>query len=162
MRAELDLDSETPLVVSLGALTWEKDPLGHVDVVARAAEARPIAHVFVGDGPLRGQLERAISRRSPNYRPRLLGSRDDVGDLLAAADALLLASRTEGMPASVIEAGLAGLPVIGYALSGVPEVVVDGVTGRLVPPGKMRTPCRGRWRRCWRILRRAVNGCPRS
>ena len=135
VRAELGLGSETSVVVSLGALTWEKDPLGHVDVVARAAEARPIMHAFVGDGALRSQLGRAISRRSPNYLPRLLGSRDDVGDLLAAADALLLASRTEGMPASVIEAGLAGLPVVGYALSGVPEVVVNGVTGRLERPG---------------------------
>ena len=65
----------------------------------------------------------------------LLGARDDVPDLLAASDVLLLASRTEGMPACVIEAGIAGVPVAGYALSGVPEAVVSGETGLLVPPG---------------------------
>jgi glycosyltransferase involved in cell wall biosynthesis len=48
---------------------------------------------------------------------------------------MLLASKTEGMPACVIEAGIAGLPVAGYALAGVPEAVVSGDTGLLVPPG---------------------------
>ena len=135
VRGELGVAPETPLVLSMGALTWEKDPLRHVEVVARLAGSRPLAHVFVGDGPLRGDLERAVIRSGSGYQPRVLGSRDDVGDLLGAADVLLLASRTEGMPASVIEAGLASVPVVGYALSGVPEVVLDGVTGRLVPPG---------------------------
>ena len=135
VRAEFGLDHETQLVLSLGALTWEKDPLGHVDVVARAAEATPIAHAFVGGGPLRHHLEDAINHRRPEYRGLVLGSRDNVADLLAGADVMLLASRTEGMPASVIEAGLAGLPVVAYALSGVPEVVVDRVTGRLERPG---------------------------
>jgi glycosyltransferase involved in cell wall biosynthesis len=135
VREELGVGPDMPLVLSMGALTWEKDPLGHVEVVARLAESRPLAHAFVGDGPLRGDIERAVESRGPSYRPLVLGSRDDIGDLLAAADVLLVASRTEGMPASVIEAGLAGVPVVGYALSGVPEVVLDGVTGRLVPPG---------------------------
>jgi glycosyltransferase involved in cell wall biosynthesis len=57
---------------------------------------------------------------------------------LTASDVLLFASRTdgmEGMPATVIEAGMVGTPVAGYAVAGVPEVVVDGVTGFLVPPG---------------------------
>jgi len=135
VRTELGIDKDTQVVLSIGALTWEKDPLGHVNAVARLADAHPVAHVFVGDGPLRGNLERAVRRCGENYQPFVLGSRDDVGDLLAAADLLLMASRTEGMPASVIEAGMAGLPVVGYALSGVPEVVENGVTGRLVSPG---------------------------
>jgi glycosyltransferase involved in cell wall biosynthesis len=69
----------------------------------------------------------------------MLGSRSDVADLLAASDALLLASRSEGMPGCVIEAGMAGLPVVSYAVAGVPEVVVDGMTGFTVAPGDLHT-----------------------
>jgi glycosyltransferase involved in cell wall biosynthesis len=59
---------------------------------------------------------------------------------LAASDVLLLASAVEGMPAGAIEAGMAGLPVAGYDIAGVPEVVLDRVTGRLAPasdPGEL-------------------------
>jgi glycosyltransferase involved in cell wall biosynthesis len=135
VREELGITEDDSVVLSLGALTWEKDPLKHVDVVARAAVDRPITHVLVGDGPLRADVERALSQRNGAYRGLLLGSRADVADLLAAVDVALVASRTEGMPASVIEAGAAGLPVVGFAVSGIPEVVVDGETGRLVTPG---------------------------
>jgi glycosyltransferase involved in cell wall biosynthesis len=65
----------------------------------------------------------------------MLGTRSDVPDILGAADVLLLASKSEGMPAVAIEAGIAATPVAAYALSGVPEVVVDGATGTLACPG---------------------------
>ena len=55
--------------------------------------------------------------------------------LYAAADLFVLPSSSEGMPAALIEAGMAGLPAVAYAVGGVPEVVEDQVTGRLVPPG---------------------------
>jgi len=54
---------------------------------------------------------------------------------LRAADVLLLASRTEGMPAAILEAGASGVPVAAYAIAGVPEIVEDGVTGLLAAPG---------------------------
>lgn len=136
MRGALGIEPDAQVVLSLGALTWEKDPIGHLDVVARAAVGRPrLVHVFAGDGPLRERLNNEIQRRGAQHRTRLLGSRSDVGDLLAASDVMMLASETEGMPAVAIEAGLSGLPLVGYALRGVPEVVVDGETGSLVPPG---------------------------
>jgi glycosyltransferase involved in cell wall biosynthesis len=123
-------------VLSLGALSWEKDPLGHLAATAPLLRHRPGAvHLFAGDGPLRGELGAAAWREGLGGRVLALGSRNDVGDVLAASDLLLFASRTEGMPASVIEAGMRGLPVAGVALTGVPEVVEDGVTGLLVAPG---------------------------
>jgi glycosyltransferase involved in cell wall biosynthesis len=123
-------------VLSLGALTWEKDPLGHLEVTAPLLRRQPhVVHLFAGDGPLRAELEAAAANDGLGARVLVLGSRDDVGDLLAASDLLLFASRTEGMPASLIEAGMAGLPVAGTALPGVPEVVEHGTTGLLVPPG---------------------------
>jgi glycosyltransferase involved in cell wall biosynthesis len=135
-RAALGLPADAVVVLSLGALAWEKDPLGHLAVTAPVLRRHPAAaHVFAGDGPLRSELAAAVRREALAGRVQLLGSRADVGDLLAASDLMLFASRTEGMPASVIEAGVAGLPVVGVALTGVPEVVGDGVTGLLAPPG---------------------------
>ena len=136
VRAALGIRQDAQVVLSLGALTWEKDPLGQLEVVARAAIGRPrLVHVMAGAGPLLEELQAEILRRGARSRTMLLGSRDDVADLLAASDAMLLASKTEGMPACAIEAGLCGLPVVGYAVSGIPEVVISGETGFLVPAG---------------------------
>jgi glycosyltransferase involved in cell wall biosynthesis len=136
-RRALGVPASAGLVLSVGALTWEKDPLAQIGVAARVAKKRPDAYfLMVGDGPMRGQVEEAIRETSLRARVWLLGSRTDVPDLLAASDVLLLTSRTEGMPAVVIEAGMAGLPVVAYAVSGVPEVVVQRGTGLLSPPGQ--------------------------
>ena len=64
----------------------------------------------------------------------MMGSVDDPVKVLAAADALVLPSRTEGVPAVAIEAGLVGIPTAGSDVGGIGSVVVDDVTGRLVPP----------------------------
>jgi glycosyltransferase involved in cell wall biosynthesis len=135
-RRTLGIEPSTPIILSLGALTWEKDPLAHVaigeQVLRRVGEA---VHIIVGDGPLRARVEAAIAGRNLDGRMRLLTARPDVPDLLATSNVLLLASRTEGMPAAVIEAGMMGIPVAAYAIGGVPEVVLDGNTGRLATPG---------------------------
>lgn len=133
VRDALGIPSEAGVMISIGALTWEKDPQAHLDVSSLVRERHPDAvHLFVGDGPLRPALESRIA--GAGTAVRLLGSRDDVPDLLAAADVLLVASRLEGLPGCVIEAGLLGRPTAGYALAGVPEVVDNGRSGLLVPP----------------------------
>src|SRR5215469_16748408 len=68
-------------------------------------------------------------------RLRLLGYREDVPDLMAAADIFVLPSRFEGLPMSVIEAMLSGLPVIAANVRGPAEQVEPEVTGLLIPPG---------------------------
>jgi glycosyltransferase involved in cell wall biosynthesis len=69
-------------------------------------------------------------------RLRLLGYREDIPALLAAADIFTLPSQFEGLPMSVIEAMLCGLPVVATDISGPREQVMDGVTGVLVPPAQ--------------------------
>jgi glycosyltransferase involved in cell wall biosynthesis len=135
-RAGLGVAPEATALLSLGALSWEKDPLGQLAVTAPLLRRRPdLVHLFAGDGPLRAELEAAATGQGLDDRALVLGSRQDVGDLLAASDLVLFASRTEGMPASLIEAGMAGLAVAGVALPSVDEVVVDGHTGLLAAPG---------------------------
>jgi glycosyltransferase involved in cell wall biosynthesis len=135
VRRELGIAPHARVVMSLGALVWEKDPLAHLEVLKRLGP--DVTHVFAGDGPLRGDLEAAISRDGLGGRALLLGSRSDIGDLLLASDVMLLASRSEGMPGCLIEAGMAGVPVVAYSIAGVPEVVEQGHTGVLVPPGDL-------------------------
>lgn len=127
------IPQDARVVLSVGALTWEKDPLAHLEITRELlrADARAL-HLFAGEGPLRSALEEKVNELGLGEQVRILGSRNDVPDLLAASDVMLLASAVEGMPASVIEAGMVGVPVVGYALAGVPEIVVDGETGRLV------------------------------
>jgi glycosyltransferase involved in cell wall biosynthesis len=135
-RRLLRIPNNAAVVLSMGALTWEKDPLAHLEIGVRLlGEIDGLVHVMVGDGPMRAAVDDAIVRQGVRDRVLSLGSRDDVPDLLAASDVVLLASRSEGMPATLIEAGMTGLPVAAYAVAGVPEVVADGITGLLAPPG---------------------------
>jgi glycosyltransferase involved in cell wall biosynthesis len=138
-RQELGIPPSSPVLLSLGALTWEKDPLAHLDIAARVLTRRPDAiHLLVGDGPMRGEVEAAIRRLGLEKRQWLMGARSDVANFYAASDLLLFASRPYGMEsmnASVIEAGMLGVPAAAYAVGGVPEVVLDGVTGCLTPAG---------------------------
>jgi glycosyltransferase involved in cell wall biosynthesis len=136
VRRELEIGEEAPVVISLGALSPEKDPVAHLDLCAKIAGALPdVAYLFAGDGPMRDEMPEAVLSRGLQDHVRMLGTRSDVGDLLGASDLLVLASRTEGMPGCVIEAGMAGVPVVSFGLAGVPEVVEDGATGYVVPPG---------------------------
>lgn len=139
-RDRLGIGRDSIIVLSIGALRWEKDPLAHARIGGKVLNAVPNAvHVFVGDGPMRRQVEQEVSAIGLASRTRFLGIRSDVPDLAAAADALLFASRPdgmEGMPAVLIEAGMLGLPVAAYDVAGVSEVVSDGETGRLIGWGR--------------------------
>ena len=135
-RRALGVSADGPVILSLGALTWEKDPLAALDVAGEALREIPEAtYLVAGEGPLETELRRAAAGMGLEDRVLFLGSRSDVADLLAASDIVLLASRSEGMPGAVIEAGMAGVPAVAYSVAGVPEVIADGETGLLAPRG---------------------------
>ncbi len=128
--------NDGPLRVAfIGNLSIEKDPVAAVDVIERVAAATPVQMRFLGDGPLRERLERQLDARNLTSSVEVLGSVPDVLPHLAWADALLLTSRTEGLPGVPLEAGAAGVPSVVYAVGGSAETVQDGITGRVVPAG---------------------------
>jgi glycogen synthase len=90
----------------------------------------------LGDGSERPALERDAETLGVSDRVRFLGAgtRDDVLRLFRAADAVLVTSAWENLPHTVLEALAVGTPVIATAVGGIPEVVVDGENGLLVPP----------------------------
>ena len=140
LRGELGIPRDAPVVLSLGALTWEKDPMEHLETLTSVRRELPdVVHLVVGDGPLRSQVAAAVEAVGSADLTRLMGTREDVAELLGMSDVLLLASRSEGMPGCLIEAGMAGIPVAAYEVAGVSEVVRDGVTGFVVPRGDTRT-----------------------
>ncbi len=137
VRRRLGYAPEDVVVGTLACLKPQKAPL---DVVRAAAEARgsePRLKFFIaGDGDLRPEVERLAVELGLGDAFRLLGWRRDVPDLLQAMDVFLLTSRFEGLPRAVLQAMAAGVAVVATAVDGTPEVVEDGVTGLLVPPGR--------------------------
>jgi len=104
-------------------------------VVQLAAEGLPVRWVICGDGPLRGHLEAQVSERGMAQRVSFTGFSSEVARLLAGADVFVLPSLHEGLGIAVIEAMAAGLPAVVSRVGGLPEIVVEGETGLLVPPG---------------------------
>jgi len=92
---------------------------------------------LVGDGPKRGSAESLARELGIQDRVDFLGDRSDVPSLLAASDVFVLASKSEMLPISILEAMRAGLPVIASDVGGVGEAVVHGETGFLVPSGSV-------------------------
>lgn len=130
-----DMNGSTARLVTVGRLKAPKD----YSTLARAYAALPSGSfeaLIVGDGPDRPQVESELVRLRLANAVRLLGERTDVPELLAGSDVFVLSSASEGLPLSVAEAMAAGLPVVASAVGGVPELVVDGETGFLVPPGE--------------------------
>jgi glycosyltransferase involved in cell wall biosynthesis len=127
-------DRETPVLASVGRLKAPKDFATLLRALAGLPDAAFEA-VIAGEGPDRPTLEAEIERLGIGDRVRLLGDRRDVPKLLGAADVFVLSSRSEGSPVSVLEAMVAGLPVVASRVGGVAELVEEGNTGLLVAPG---------------------------
>lgn len=122
------------VVLGVGRLHEIKRFDRFIEILARVQRTVPSAQgVIVGDGPLRGRLEAlAVEGHVGSGGPvRFLGERNDVPTLMKHASAYLLTSDLEGYPNVVQEAMAAGLPVVGAAVGGVPDMVADGETGFL-------------------------------
>jgi len=122
-------------IIAVARLSPEKDIANLVRATAMAVERAPDLRVEVaGGGPCREQLVRLAAELGVADRIVFLGEVRDVPAALARARMLVLPSRSEGIPLTVLEAMACGLPVVGTRVGGLPEVVEDGVTGLLVPP----------------------------
>lgn len=138
LRIALGLRADALAVGSVGRLSPEK---GHADLLvafAQLASSVPAAELLLaGDGPERARLESLAAELGIGARVRFLGIRRDLERVLPALDLFALPSHTEGCPTALQEAMAYGLPSVATAVGAVPELVRDGLEGRLVPA---RTP----------------------
>jgi len=135
-RRALGADA-SPLVGSVGCLAARKD-YGTLLEALRLLGDRGLAFraALVGDGPDRDALEARATALGLAGRVRFLGERDDIERLLPGMDVFVLSSREEGIPNALLEAMAAGRACVATAVGGTPEVLRDGETGWLVPPGE--------------------------
>jgi glycosyltransferase involved in cell wall biosynthesis len=135
LRAELSLSEDVKLVGIVARLTGIKNHHLFLETAALIQKRCHKAHfVVVGDGELRTQLEQQAINLGLARVVHFLGWRQDLPVIYADLDLVVLTSRNEGTPVSLIEAQAAACPVVATMVGGVPDIVVDGKTGYLVPP----------------------------
>lgn len=132
-RAELGLAEGAFVWLTVGSLRDDmKDVPNLLEATSRLAPT-PRVVLVAGDGPLRPELEEKARALGVDGTARFLGLRGDVPRLMRAADAFVLASWTEALPMVLLEAGASELPSVATDVGGVRDIVLDGVTGRVVP-----------------------------
>lgn len=118
------VDIKDPLNLVRGFIAARHDPRG-----------QPLRLLMVGDGSLRAQAQSMLDEAGEAANAWLSGSRDDIAALLREMDVFALSSRREGISNTVLEAMASGIPVVASATGGNLELIEDGRTGMLVPPG---------------------------
>lgn len=132
LREALAGGASGPVVLTCARLDPQK---GHRTLIEAAVSLPGAVFVLAGDGPERPALEALAARLGVADRVRFLGQRSDVPELLAACDVFALPSLYEGSSLAVLEAMAAGRPVVSSSIGGTRELVEDGRSGLLVPPG---------------------------
>jgi glycosyltransferase involved in cell wall biosynthesis len=136
LRRELGIAPDVPLIGIVARLVPIKAHEVFFLAAKRVRAALPRAQfVVIGDGERRAELETLAAEMGLSDAVRFLGWRSDLKRVYADLDVVALSSRNEGSPVALIEALASARPVVSTAVGGVAEVVLDGETGLLVPPG---------------------------
>ena len=133
VRKELKV-LQGPVLVTIARLTEQKGHRYLLQALPSLLETWPqLCCLFVGEGELRDQLYRLAVELAVERSCRFIGVREDIADILAAADVVVLPSLSEGFPFVLLEALAMGCPVVASRVNGVPELIEDHKTGLLVP-----------------------------
>jgi glycosyltransferase involved in cell wall biosynthesis len=136
LRAALGIPTNAPVIGTAGRLTEIKRQDMLIRSFARLKQRFPEARlVLVGDGPLRDELGRLAQELGVADAVHFAGYTTDPQYYHHMFDIFALTSRSEGVPQALIEAGVAGRPVIATRVGGIPEMIVDGESGLLIDPG---------------------------
>ncbi|MDD4994903.1 MAG: glycosyltransferase family 4 protein [Patescibacteria group bacterium] len=134
-RDELKIPRQIPVIGCI-ANFYETKGLEYIvkawpQIIAAIPDAQL---VIIGDGALRKKLESLIKKLNLDENIALAGSRPDASKYLKAFDVFALPSVKEGLPYVILEAMQAGVPIVATRVGGIPEMIEDGASGRLVPP----------------------------
>ena len=141
VRQALEVEDDQFLWLAVGNIRAQKDYPSLIRAFRELVKVREDARLIIAgrfvDERIVGDLE-ALIEELPEGAVELLGGREDIPELLAAADGLVLSSTHEGLPNVVMEALAASVPVVATEVGGVGELVVNGKSGILVEPGNVR------------------------
>jgi glycosyltransferase involved in cell wall biosynthesis len=136
LQREFALTSDSPVVGIVAALRPEKNHELFLQAAKLIHHSLPATKfLVVGDGPGRRKLESLARELDLNDAVRFVGTRNDVSEVLSLFDVFLLTSHMEANPTSILEAMACEKPIVATRVGSVPETVLDGRTGYLVPPG---------------------------
>jgi glycosyltransferase involved in cell wall biosynthesis len=137
MRKDMGLHEDTPTLIVPARLEPQKGHSVLLDAVSLIRREFPMLQVFcLGEGSLRKDLEAKVHLLGLQETVRFLGFQPNVNDWFDMGDLTVLSSFYEGLPLVAIESLAASRAVVATAVDGTPEVVVDGITGKTVPPGQ--------------------------
>ena len=136
LKQELGIPKESPVITMVACFKPQKAPLDFVKVSAMVARRFPqVYFLMVGDGAMRPQIECLRKELKMDQRLILAGWRWDIPVILSASDGVVLTSRWEGLPLTLLEAMASGKPIVATHAGGSSEVILNGENGFLVNPG---------------------------
>jgi sugar transferase (PEP-CTERM/EpsH1 system associated) len=135
LRRSLGISPDSPVIGSIGRLVDVKRQDVLIRAFAEVRRAAPDAHlVLVGGGPLEDELKALADRLDLETCVHIVGHQAEAWKFLYIMNCFALTSRSEGMPQAVLEAAIAGLPIVATRVGGLPELIDDGRTGILIEP----------------------------
>jgi glycosyltransferase involved in cell wall biosynthesis len=137
-KKRLEVEPTLPLVTMIGCLKPQKAPLDYVEVAHQVLQEKDARFILVGDGVLRGKVERRVNELGLGKQFKLLGWRRDIAEILAVTDIFVLTSLWEGLPRVLPQAMVMGIPIVATSVDGTPEAITDGMNGFLVEPRDVR------------------------
>jgi len=136
IRQAFGLPAESEVVAMVAQMIERKGHRTLLAAMPRIVAHRPgVRFVLLGQGPLREELERLVAERGLGGQVVFGGFREDVRQLLAGVEVLAHPAEREGLGVALLEAAQAGVAIVAGRAGGIPEIVRDGQTGRLVEPG---------------------------
>lgn len=136
LRLKHGIPLQCPLIGTLGRITYQKGFDVLIETFRLLSRTFPTLHcLIVGDGELRAEIEELIRKFGLQERVHLVGFQQNILSWYRTMDIVVFPSRFEGLPITVIEAAYAGRAIIATDVGGMKEIIEDGVTGLIVPPG---------------------------
>ncbi|MEG6513896.1 glycosyltransferase family 4 protein [Desulforamulus ruminis] len=133
VRQSLSIPELGPVIGTIARLAPQKG-VSYFLKAASLLKDYQVNFLVVGDGPLREELEQEAAELGLKNRVTFAGRRENIPEILATLDIFVLPSVTEGLPLTILEAMAAGKPVVATRVGGIPEAIVEGKTGLVVPP----------------------------